>query len=74
MRFRGLAIWKQAVNFHLTHWKTLLPVLPLLCVPVVGDALHSLLIGQKVQRKDIFPRQSVREVWKVLPSLFAMKL
>ncbi len=74
MHFRSLAIWKQAVSFHLTYWKDLLPALPLLCLPVVGDALHSLLISQKVQRKDIFPGQAVREVWSLLPSLLAMKL
>ena len=74
MRFRSLAVWKQAVIFHLTYWKKLLPVFPLLCFPVVGDALHSLLISQEVQRKNLFPGQAARDVWSLLPSLFAMKL
>lgn len=74
MRFGSLAIWKQAVGFHFSYWKNLLPVFPLLCFPVVGDALHSLLISQKVQRKGLFPGQAARDVWNLLPSLLTMKL
>lgn len=74
MPLRGLGIWKQAVRFHLSHWKGLLPVFPLLFVPVVNDGLHSVLISQAVRRKDLFPGQATREVWRLLPSLLAMKL
>jgi hypothetical protein len=74
MPLRSLGIWKQAVSFHVTFWKDLLPVFPLLCLPVVGDALHSLLIRQKVKGGILSPGKAVREVWKLLPSLLGMKL
>jgi len=74
MRSKSLAIWNQALSFHFSNWKTLLPVFPLLCLPVVGDVLHSLLISQKVQGKDLLPRQAIREVWSLLASLLSMKL
>jgi hypothetical protein len=74
MRFKSLDIWNQALSFHLTNRKSLLPVFPLLCLPVVGDALHSLLINQKIQRKELLSSQAVQEVWSLLPSLLSMKL
>lgn len=74
MGFPSLAIWKQAISFHLTYLKSLLPVLPLLCLPVVGDALHSLLISQKLRGGNFFPGLAARQVWRFLPSLLAMKL
>ena len=74
MGFTSLAIWKQAVTFYLTCWKNLLPIFPLLCVPVLGDALHSLLIMQKIERENLFPMQAVKEVWRLIPSLLGMKL
>ena len=74
MRLKGLAIWNQALSFHLGNWKTLLPVFPLLCFPVVGDALHSLLIAQQIQGKGLHPRQAAREAWGYLAPLFSMKV
>ncbi len=74
MPLGGLAIWKQAVGFHLGYWRSLLPVFLLLFVPVVNDGLHSVLISQEVRRKELFPGQAAREVWRLLPSLLAMKL
>mgnify|MGYP001025375318 CR=1 FL=1 len=74
MRFRSLDIWNRALSFHFTNWKTLLPVFPLLCLPVVGDALNSLLISQKVKSKKLLTRQALREVWRLTPILFSMKL
>lgn len=73
MGFTSLAIWKQAVRFHLTYWKNLLPIFPLLCIPVVADALHSLLIMQKIESEKLFPMQAVKEVWRLIPSLLRMK-
>ena len=60
MRFPGLVIWNQAVRFHLTYWKNLLPILPVLCLPVAGDALYSLLVRQKVQEGTLSPRPNRR--------------
>ncbi len=74
MRFSSLDIWNQALNFYLTNWRSFLPALPLLCLPVVGDVLHSLLIAQKVQGKEFRPAQAAREVWSLVPSLLSMKL
>jgi hypothetical protein len=74
MRFTSLHIWNQALSFYLTHWKSFLPALPLLCLPVVGDVLHSLLIAQNVQGKGFRPAQAVREVWSLVASLLSMKL
>ena len=74
MPFKSLAIWKRSLSFHFSNWKTLLPVFPLLCLPVVGDVLHSLLIAQKIQGKRLHPAQAAREVWSLLPSVLRMKL
>ena len=74
MPSKSLAIWNQSLTFHLSNWKPLLPVFPLLCLPVVGDVLHSLLIAQKVQGKELLPVQAVREVWRLFPSVLTMKL
>jgi len=74
MLSKSLAIWNQSLAFHLSNWKSLLPVFPLLCLPVVGDVLHSLLIAQKVQGKELLPAQAVREVWRLFPSVLTMKL
>ena len=70
----GLRIWKQAVSFYLTYWKKLLPVLPFLCMPIMGDALHTLLIAQIRRTKNISPQKAMQEVWSLLPSIFAAKL
>ena len=74
MSSKSLAIWKQALSFHFSNWKTLLAVFPFLCLPVVGDVLHSLLIAQKVREKELLPVQAVREVWNLVPSVLTMKL
>jgi len=74
MPSKSLAIWRRSVSFHFSNWKTLLPILPLLCLPVVGDLLHSLLIAQEIQGKHLRAGQAVREVWSLLPSVFTMKL
>ncbi len=74
MSSKSLAIWNQSLNFHFSNWKTLLPVFPLLCLPVVGDVLHSLLIAQKVRGNGLIPARAAREVWGLLPSVLTMKL
>jgi len=74
MPSKSLAIWKRSLSFHFSNWKTLLPIFILLCLPVVGDVLHSLLIAQKIQGKPLRPGQAVREVWSLLPSVLRMKL
>lgn len=74
MRFRSLLIWKRALAFHLVNWASLLPILPFLCFPVVGDALSSLLIRQKVHGAGILPWEALRSVWSLIPRLLGMKL
>jgi hypothetical protein len=74
MPSKSLAIWKRSLSFHFSNWKTLLSIFPLLCLPVVGDVLHSLLIAQKIQGRRLHPAQAVREVWSLLPSVLRMKL
>ena len=74
MPSKSLIIWKRSLSFHFSNWKTLLPIFPLLCLPVVGDVLHSLLIAQINQGKHLHPVQAVREVWSYLPSVLGMKL
>ena len=74
MRFSSLHIWKRAVNFHLSDWTTFLPVFPFLCFPIVGDALSSLLIQQKVRGAGIAPWTALQNVWSLVPRLLAMKL
>ncbi|MBI3812230.1 MAG: hypothetical protein HY283_08510 [Nitrospirae bacterium] len=74
MRFRSFVIWKRSVNFHLTYWKDLLPVLPILCVPIFGDLLQSILISQKVNGRNILPWQAVQRSWSLFPPFFFMKI
>ena len=74
MRPRGLLIWKRAVFFHVFHCLRFLPILPFLCCPIVGDALSSLLIRQDVDGAGILPAEALRNVWSLVPRLFAMKL
>ncbi len=74
MPLRGLDIWKQAVAFHLRYWKDLLPFFPLLMLPVVNDGVQSVLIRQEVRTRHLSPAQAARDVVRLLPSLFAMKL
>ena len=74
MRFRALLIWKRAIGFQLSHWTSLLPVVPFLCLPVVGDVLSSVLIRQKVHGAGILPWEALRRAWTLVPRLLAMKI
>ena len=74
MHLSSLDIWKQAIRFHITNWRKLLPILPLLVIPVLSDALHSLLIKQGIERGEVLPFQAFKQVWRLIPSLLGMKL
>lgn len=74
MSLGSLGIWKQAIRFHIKNWSKLLPVFPLLVIPVLTDALHSLLIKQEIESGEVLPSQAVKQVWGLIPSLLGIKL
>ena len=69
-----MRVWRSALRFHvgLTLRQPLL--LPLLCVPVFGDALHAVLIGQQAGTGAVQGSRAIREAWDVTPALLGMKL
>ena len=71
---RGLAIWIDAVRFHLRYSPKLSAILPLLLVPVVGDLLQSILIRQHVETNRVYPVKAVQEGCKGFLTLFWVKL
>jgi len=74
MSFQNQAAWQQAFKFHLLHWRELWPIFPLLCVPVLTDALHSLLIKQFYEDNRLLPGKTAIAALKALPGLLGMKL
>ncbi len=74
MKFKSLAIWKQAFVFHFVYWKDLLPIYPILCLPLFCDGLHSLLIYNLGKYDELKVGKAFRDIWKVLPPLLNMKI
>ena len=70
----SLGIWRQAFRFHLTCWKDLLAVLPLMVLPFISDSLHAVLIHQKTQKGSLSPGPAVQHALRALPPVLAMKL
>jgi hypothetical protein len=73
MANESIKIWKKAVVFHLENLMHLVPIFPVLFIPIVSDAMYSLLISQQNKNKSISPGQALQKVWRFLPSLFSMK-
>jgi hypothetical protein len=74
MSLESLGLWNQATRFHIKNWSKLLLVFPLLVIPVLTEALHSLLIKQEIESSEVSPSQAVKQVWRVIPSLLGIKL
>ena len=70
----AFSVWRDAARFHLRYWRHLAGIFPLLLVPVLGDLLHSLLIRQSLQQKNISCGRAFRDGWGNVLSLLAMKL
>jgi hypothetical protein len=70
----SVEIWRHALGFQLRHFPRLVPILPLLVLPVLGDALQSVLIAQERSGGAIDVQRAVREALRVTPRLAAMKL
>lgn len=70
----AFSVWRNAARFHLRYWRDLAGIFPLLLVPVLGDLLHSLLIRQSLQEKNISCGKAFRDGWVNVPSLLTMKL
>ena len=62
------------MQFHIDNFARVLPIIPICFVPVVTDALHTILLESYRKHGDIDPLGSVRQVWKHVPSLFEMKI
>lgn len=69
-----MRLWRRALSFHLRHLPQMLVILPLLIVPVLGDALHSVLIGQERETGRIEVLRAVREAARITLPLAAMKI
>jgi hypothetical protein len=74
MLLRSCGIWKEALTFYVAFRKHLVLVFPLLCFPIVGDGLHSLLIKQSIQEGILTPGKALQQAWRFAPSLLGMKL
>ncbi|TFB09271.1 hypothetical protein E3V36_07080 [Candidatus Marinimicrobia bacterium MT.SAG.2] len=70
----AFSIWTDSAIFYVTHLSHLLLLFPLLCVPIVTDALQSLLIRQKTQGQVLSPLSAARQVWPFVVPLFRIKL
>ena len=69
-----MRLWRRALSFHLRHLPQMLVILPLLIVPVLGDALHSVLIRQERETGRIEVLDAVREAARITLPLAAMKI
>jgi hypothetical protein len=45
-----------------------------LVIPILTDALHSLLIKQEIENGEILPSHAIKQVWTLIPSLLGIKL
>lgn len=70
----AISVWKNSIIFYFKHTIQLLPVFPLLFIPIVADALLSLLIFQYKQSQKIFILQAIGQMWKFVPRLFIIKI
>jgi len=71
---RSYPIWDKALDFHISNFIKLLPICPLLFVPVLSDALHSLLIKHQRKFGMLRPFKAAKAALSLTPSLFAMKI
>ena len=70
----AFSVWRDAARFHIQYWRNLAGIFPLLLVPVLSDLLHSLLICQSLQGKNISYGKAFRDSWRNVLSLLTMKL
>jgi hypothetical protein len=70
----AISVWKNSIIFYFKHMPQLLPVFPLLFVPIVADALQSLLVFQYKQSQNIFIIRAIGQMWKFVPRLFIIKI
>ena len=70
----AFSVWRDATRFHLRYWRDLAGIFPLLLVPVLSDLLHSLLIRQSLEDKNLSRGKALRDGWGNILSVFAMKL
>ena len=67
-------VWKKALSFHARNFGLLLPIFPLLFVPIVSDALHTILIGQMQEGRIQQRSEMVLKAFQAVPKLLGMKL
>ena len=67
-------VWKKALTFHARNFGLLLPIFPLLFIPIVSDALHTILIGQKHEGRIKQRSEIVLRAFETAPRLLGMKL
>lgn len=70
----AFSVWRDAARFHLRYWRDLAGIFPLLLVPVLGDLLHSLLIRQSLQEKNLPCGKAFRDGWGNFLPLLTMEL
>ena len=70
----GLQIWEAALTFHIRHIRFLWPMLPLLCVPIISDALHTILIVRNGHQNNGSRTQATLQALEAAPELLRMKL
>jgi hypothetical protein len=57
----AIGIWKQVASFHARNLISLLPILPILLIPVMTDALQTILIDQEEKRGTLSTMTAVQK-------------
>jgi hypothetical protein len=70
----GLALWGQAVSFQLRHAGSLIVMLPCFVVPVLCDAVYTVLFRQWDDDGRLNPGDAFEEAARLTPSLFGLML
>lgn len=74
LKFKSLHLWTNAARFHGEYIISFFPIYPLFFIPLVNDALHSLIIKKALEESHMSIKTALKEVWGVIPPLLAMKI
>jgi hypothetical protein len=73
MKRSGLAIWRDALAIGLKVASRAIWALPLLCVPIMGDVLSSILVREEMKTSKLKASEIVRESFSKSRKLFMVK-
>lgn len=67
-------LWRETIRFQATNFGKLIPILPFLLLPVVGNLLHSLIVRQYLYTKKIDAMTALNNVWPLVWPYFKIKM